>query len=52
MPEQTEEREVKIYSYMRNGILHHTSNEQIAITRSDTGEYMVEYVASNEINKD
>lgn len=48
----SEEREVKIYSYMRNGVLHYTSNEQIAISRSDTGEYMVEYVASDEINKD
>ena len=52
MSEKTEERDVKIYSYMRKGILYHTSNEQIAISRSDTGEYMVEYVSNDEINKD
>lgn len=46
MNNKEEKREIYCYSYMRNGILHHTSNEQIAMLRSDTGVYNVEYLST------
>jgi hypothetical protein len=38
-----EQREIVAYSYMRDGVLYHTTNENIASLRSDTGTYNVEY---------
>ena len=45
-----ENREIVAYSYMRNGVLHHTTNENIASLRSDTGTYNIEY--STEIKEE
>jgi hypothetical protein len=40
-----EERQMEVvaYSYMREGVEYHTTNENIAALRSDTGEYNVIY---------
>jgi hypothetical protein len=46
MNQREEKKEVYCYSYMRDGILYHTSNEQIAMLRSDTGVYNVEYLSA------
>lgn len=34
---------VTIYRYEKDGVMYHTPNEQIAIQRSDTGEYFIEH---------
>jgi hypothetical protein len=46
MNNKEEKKEVYCYSYIRDGILYHTSNEQIAMLRSDTGVYNIEYLSA------
>lgn len=45
------DKEVVIYSYVKDGKTYHTPNEQIAAQRSDTGEYFIE-IHNKEVNKD
>lgn len=42
MLKRDEEKEVIMYSYQKDGKTYHTPNEQIAIQRSDSGEYFIE----------
>ena len=45
------DKEVVIYSYVKDGKTYYTPNEQIAAQRSDTGEYFIE-IHNKEANKD
>lgn len=36
-----ESKEITMYKYYRNGIEYFTPNEQIAMQRSDTGEFFI-----------
>lgn len=48
---EDKDKEVVIYSYVKDGKTYHTPNEQIAAQRSDTGEYFIE-IHNKEANKD
>lgn len=36
------EKEIIMYIYVKDGVIFHTPNEQIAALRSDSGEYFME----------
>lgn len=42
MSYKEKDKEVIMYSYVKDGKTYHTPNEQIAAQRSDSGEYFIE----------
>jgi hypothetical protein len=42
MTNSDNEKEIIMYSYVKDGLTFHTPNEQIASIRSDSGEYFIE----------
>jgi hypothetical protein len=42
MSQKDNEKEIVMYSYVKDGKEFHTPNEQIAAQRSDSGEYFIE----------